>query len=295
MAAPVSRFLVRWMRRLSVAVALGAVVLFVAGSLLIRPSPAIVGEAPNDLGAETVRFASLSGATLAAWSAPGACRCAAVVLLHGVRSNRGAMLGRARLLHAAGYSVLAVDQQAHGESTGDAVTFGFRERLDATSAVAEARRRFPGEAVGVVGVSMGGAAAALAGAALGADAVVLESVYADIIVATENRLRMRAGRFGGVLAPLLLAQLPLRTGVRARDLRPVDSIGRLGVPVLIVGGTEDRRATPADARALYDQASRPKELWWVPGAGHVDLLAAAPEAYRVRVLGFLGQTLGRSR
>ena len=42
----------------------------------------------------------------------------AVVLMHGVKGNRLAMLRRARLLHAEGFGVLLFDFQAHGESAG---------------------------------------------------------------------------------------------------------------------------------------------------------------------------------
>lgn len=269
----------------------GAVALWAAGTVLIQPAPAAVGPLPEDLAGETIRFASASGSDLAAWSVPGSCACGSVVLLHGVRANRGALVGRARVLHDAGYSVLAVDLQAHGESGGEHITFGALERLDAIAAVAQARRRFPNQPVGVVGVSLGGAAAALAADRLGADAVVLEAVYTDIETATRNRLRMRLGRFGAALAPALTFQLPLRTGVEARSLRPVEAIAHLGAPVLVVAGERDAHTTPADSRALFDAAQAPKELWWVRGAAHVNVLDAAPAAYRERVLGFFRRYL----
>lgn len=271
--------------------ALGAAAYVAAGSVLIAPARADVGPAPAALAATEVRFPSGSGADLAAWAAPGTCRCGAVVVLHGVRANRAEVSDRAVLLHRAGYAVLAVDLQAHGESTGDAITFGSRERLDAVASVSEARRRFPGQPVGLVGVSLGGAAAALAGADLGADAVVLEAVYADIRSATANRLQIRLGALGPALAPVLLAQLPLRTGIRTADLAPVRSIGQMDAPVLVVAGTQDRHTTPADTRALFAAASEPKALWWVEDAAHVDFLAFAPDAYRAHVLGFFARHL----
>ena len=57
---------------------------------------------------------------LSGWFIAGRPGGGAVVLMHGVRGNRLAMLRRARLLHAEGFSVLLFDFQAHGESTGAA-------------------------------------------------------------------------------------------------------------------------------------------------------------------------------
>ncbi len=81
----------------------------------------------------------------------------AIILMHGVRANRLSMLDRARFLSHAGYAVLLVDFQAHGESTGEHITFGYLESRDAQAAVRFLRANAPDEKIGVIGVSMGGA------------------------------------------------------------------------------------------------------------------------------------------
>lgn len=267
--------------------AVGLFAYFALGSWLIAPAQGILGDPPESLKAESVRIPSNSGSRLAAWAAQGTCECGAIVLMHGVRSNRLSLIGRAELLLEAGYSVLLVDLQAHGESSGDYISFGHLERLDAQAAVDFVSQRFPGEPVGVIGISLGGAAAALAGQELNAEAVVLESVYADIESATKNRLQMRLGRLGSWLAPVLLRQLPLRIEASAADLRPVEGVRMLEAPVLIVAGTEDVRTRPADTRRLYEAAGSPKRLWWVEGAEHEDYFAFDAAGYEAEVVGFL--------
>src|SRR6058998_534408 len=99
--------------------------------VLARPMRAEIG-LPSDMDdMSEVSFPSASGSTLRAWFVPGRAGLGAVLLLHGVGSNRTSMLGRVRFLHARGYAVLAPDFQAHGESSGEHVTYGVRESLDA--------------------------------------------------------------------------------------------------------------------------------------------------------------------
>jgi len=111
------------------------------------------------------------------------------------------MLGRARFLTRAGYSTLLIDFQATGESPGEAITFGWRERFDVLASVRYLNARLPGEPVGIVAVSLGGAATLLATPLLEIRAAVLEAVYPSIERAVANRLRMRLGALGPAVSP----------------------------------------------------------------------------------------------
>jgi fermentation-respiration switch protein FrsA (DUF1100 family) len=262
-----------------------------AAFYLSAPARAVVGPPPPDLAAESLGIPSRSGADLAAWFVPGRPGAGAVVVMHGVRANRASLIGRMRLLREAGYAVLAFDFQAHGESGGDRITFGHLESMDAEAAVAWMRDRLPRERIAVVGTSLGGAAALLSRQPLPVDALVLESVYPDIGRAVANRLALRLGRLGEMAAPLLVTAGRLVMDLSADDLPPIDRIGTISVPVLIVAGTADTRTTLADSRALFGHAPEPRELWEVAGADHVDLLAYDGQGYREHVLGFLERTL----
>jgi uncharacterized protein len=159
------------------------------GLSLSAPKPATVGAPPSDLAAEDVTIPSASGATLSGWFVKGQPGSGVVVLMHGMWGSRIGMVRRAQLLNAAGFSVLLFDFQAHGESPGRHITFGLLESLDARAAVAYVRQRLPGERVGAIGDSGGGAAALLGPTPLAVDALVLEGVYADIGAAIANRAR----------------------------------------------------------------------------------------------------------
>ncbi len=201
------------------------------------------------------------------------------------------MLDRARMLYGEGYSIVMIDLQGHGESSGDQITIGHLEKHDARAAVEFARLQHPDEPIGVIGVSLGGASALLA-SPLEIDALVIESVYPDIESAINNRVAARLGPLSGVPAWLLLMQLEPRLGIEKTQLRPIDHVSTIGCPVLVISGTEDVHTTEAETRRIFEAAQERKELWLVDGAAHVDLLTVSPKEYRKRVVQFFARQLG---
>jgi len=290
---------VRWSLKRLIAFTLVAIVALVAGAagvglLLSAPAHSSIEAPPAALNAEAVEFASGSGATIRGWFVAGEPGHGVVVLMHGLRANRTSMARRARLLKAAGYAVLLFDFQAHGASGGSRITFGHLEARDAAAAIAFARSRAPNERIGVIGTSLGGAAALLSQARL--DALVLEAVYPDIRAATANRVTVVLGKPIGALAAQPLAHVLERVmspilGVAPSQLRPIDRMAEIGAPVLLIGGTADNRTPPEETRAMFERAAAPKYIWLIEGAGHVDLEQYAPDLYREHVLGFLARHL----
>jgi fermentation-respiration switch protein FrsA (DUF1100 family) len=201
------------------------------------------------------------------------------------------MLGRARFLQAAGYSVLLIDLPAHGESFGNRITFGAHEAEGVSGALAFLRSEFPGERIGVIGVSLGAASLVLSQPSVAPSAVVLESIYPTISEAVANRLAIRLGPLGARLSPFLLWQLPLRVGVTEAQLRPIDALPALHAPLLMAAGTGDKHTTWAETERIFAVANQPKELWAVQGAAHIDLYAYDPSAYEARILKFLDRYL----
>jgi fermentation-respiration switch protein FrsA (DUF1100 family) len=212
-------------------------------------------------------------------------------LLHSIRTNKRAMLSRAAFFKRQGYSVLLVDFQAHGESEGDRITFGYREAKDVQAAVEKLNELAAGEKVAALGVSLGAVAVVLSDARGSLSAVVLESPYGTIEESLSNRLRIYFGVVGPLLTPFLLAQLEPRLGVSPSQLRPIDRISALRSPLLVVHGTDDRHTTLEEAQKFYASAPQPKEFYAVEGAAHVDLHAFSPRAYEERVGRFLARYL----
>lgn len=261
-----------------------------AGNILIAPANRRVALASQEFPLVESTIVSASGSRIAAWYLPANDARATIVLLHPLRSDRRSMLDRARLFHRAGYAVVMIDFQAHGESSGPHITFGHLERDDVRAAVDYARDLNPNHRIGIIGRSLGGAAALLA-SPLGVDAIVLESVYPSIAEAVDNRVSMRVGPLSAGLSPLLLWQIRPRIGISASELRPIDNIVHAETPVLIAGGELDRHTTLAETQRLFDAALAPKKLVVFEGADHRDLFAYDPKTYRREILAFLSAYL----
>lgn len=71
---------------------------------------------------------------------------------------------------------------------------------------------------------------------------------------------------------------------------PAPYVGRVSpTPLLVIHGTHDPVIAPAFGRALYELGREPKELWFVGGGGHIDLLRR-PEM-RDRLVAYLERAL----
>lgn len=267
---------------------LAGVTSWLIGGTLLAPACCSVGPPPKQWTVESVTLKNKLGGKIAAWYVPAEGARATVVLLHPIRGNRRTMLGRATLLHDAGYTVVMIDMQAHGESPGEAITLGYLERYDAAAAVEFARAKDPRHRIGVIGWSLGGAAALLA-SPLDIDAMVLEAVYPTVDEAVVDRLARRVGPLSHLVAPLLIWQLGPRLGINASDLRPIDHVAKIACPVLVAAGEGDEHTTIAESRRMFEAAVEPKEFVVFRGAKHEDFLAFDKELYKSRVLAFFAK------
>ncbi|HXI71862.1 MAG TPA: alpha/beta fold hydrolase [Verrucomicrobiae bacterium] len=270
---------------------LGAIFVWSAGGVLVAPSNCSIGNPPTNLSVQPVEFSSASGATLHGWLVPGQPGKGVMILMHGVHANRLALITRAQFLSRAGYSVLMFDFQGHGESAGTNITFGYLESRDATAAVDFVRQKFPGEKIGVIGISLGAASALLAEPPLPVSALVLESSYPTIYQAVEDRLAIRFGFPGKLATPLLTCQLKPRLGISLDDLKPIEHARKISTPKFFIAGTADRDTTLPESQALFDAAAEPKQIWLVEGAAHVDMLSFSKAEYEKRILDFLAKNL----
>lgn len=194
-----------------------------------------------------------------------------VVYLHGVGDSRGSSRWPAQHLTGRGFDVLAYDSRAHGESEGEACTYGFWEKRDLRLVLAGIEAR----PIVLLGHSMGAAVAlqAAAGEARVA-AVVAVATISDLRTAATERAPFFASR-GQIEEALRIAE---RDGkFKVDEVSPVAAARDIRAPVLIIHGEQDDE-TPADhARRVFQAlpaGAAPKRLIIAPGRGHGDALNA---------------------
>jgi len=245
-------------------------IVFAVGRFLSAPSRSVI-QVPETLSAEPILFKSDSGAQIHGSWISGSPNAPVVILMHGVRADRRALFRRADFFKKRGYSVLLFDFQAHGESEGDQITFGHLESLDANAAFNFVKAKRPGVRIGIVALSMGGAAALMGDASIEAKALVLEAVYPDIRAATDNRIRRWLGPMSQYLTPIFMQTMAWQLNIKESELSPVDRITKFKNPVLILSGSKDVHTTASDTQRLFVAANEPKQLVFFEGARHQDL------------------------
>ena len=130
------------------------------------------------------------GAILRGWKVrPREPNGAWVLLFQGVADNRVGTIGQSEILLRAGYSVVMMDQRAHGESGGSMATYGWLERDDSRAVVDALVSTEHPVHIFALGESMGaGIALQSAGFDPRIEAVVAEAPFASRLNAL-NRLR----------------------------------------------------------------------------------------------------------
>jgi alpha-beta hydrolase superfamily lysophospholipase len=124
-----------------------------AGGLLHPARHRVVGAPPTTC--QDATFAG-EGLDLKGWRCHASGRRrATLVYLHGIADNRASAAGVIDRFGRRGFDVVAYDSRAHGESAGDACTYGFLEKRDLQRVLHTVR---PGPIV-LVGTSLGAAVA----------------------------------------------------------------------------------------------------------------------------------------
>lgn len=189
-----------------------------------------------------------------------------LIYLHGVADNRTSGSGVIDRFRKRGFDVVACDSRAHGESGGQACTYGYFEKEDLRRVLDTVR---PGPVV-LVGSSLG-AAVALQLTAIDhrISAVVAAECFSDLrTVITE-----RAPFFftpGVIGRAIQLAEQ--RARFQIDSVSPETAARMIKVPTLIIHGAADSDTPPDHSRRVFAALAGPKRLILVPGARHNESL-----------------------
>jgi uncharacterized protein len=247
------------------------------------------------IGAQREEFdvAAQDGAMLRGWKVRAAKPNATWVLVfHGVADNRFGMTEHARILLQAGYSVVMMDQRAHGASDGVMASYGWLERKDSASVVDALEQSEHAAHVFALGNSMGGGIALqAAGADARIEAVAAEAPFADLQEAAYDYAGLQRWPWLGktLFAPgawTVVYRGEKLAGFPASEVSSVKAVERRAFPLLLICDGADVVLPCRHSEKILQAATGAKELWHVPGALHTGALGAAPVEFRERVVAF---------
>ncbi|MGD0015260.1 MAG: alpha/beta fold hydrolase [Bryobacteraceae bacterium] len=295
-------------------------VAFYASSLAIGPQEhwqrPLAPASRAGLSPQQVSFYTRDGIRIAAWfERPWSVARPAgtIILVHGAQGNKTGMAAYGAWLLQRGLSVLLPDLRAHGESSGNYTTFGYREAADVLAAIAWVKQHSGGEPIVLFGYSSG-AVAVLYAAAQSPDvaAVIADSPYLDLsdVLSRESDFLAAAPKHAGAPASyrfqLWLFTRPWMSGLarwvyRIRAGVPFESpeadllaaVGKIRRPAVLYLAAERDPVVPTEhTRRLFNATASPnKQLVFQPGAYH-SAMAGNPRRYLTTLTGFLDQTVG---
>lgn len=266
--------------------------------------------------AEDVRFATEDGLTLCGSYLQTKASTRKGVILFGLEygSKRFACIPYAQCLLDAGYDVFSFETRSQGESDAQPNYQPLQwvtefEVADYRAAVAYLKGRPDRDAkgIGFFGISKGGGAGLIAGAADSyIRCFVTDGIFATrttmlpymrkwvAIVSTRYWLQKALPMwFYGLIADKALARISERRACVFPHLE--DFLPRLSPrPLLMIHGGGDTYIKPEMALSLYKRLRQPKELWVVDGAKHNQSLQVAGAEYARRLVMFFDAHLGNS-
>lgn len=256
----------------------GRALVALTGVVVPRPS---LSRVPADVGLTST---SAVEAGVSTWTVAGAGRGTAL-LFHGYSGSKSDLLDEAAVLHALGWTTVAVDFPGSGESSGNTTSLGWAE-ADIVTALCQAHRS-DGPLV-LFGKSMGSAAVlrAVGSLAADADALVLENPYDRLMTTVGHRFEAM-GLPPQPGAGLLVFWGGVGLGFNGFAMNPVEFAANVRTPTLLLTGESDPRVHLAEVESIRASLAGPAELVVFPNAGHVGLHSADAGLWRSAVTAFL--------
>lgn len=199
----------------------------------------------------------------------------------------------AKYWHDQGFNVFMIDHQAHGESDGKWIGFGYHEALDGILWLKFMIDKFGDDIeIALHGVSMGSATVMMMTGAHDLPANVKFTVadcgYTSATAEFEHILndKLHLPNFPILhTADLFNRQI---NGFDFNDVAPIESVGRAKIPMLFIHGDADDFVPAYMVHQVYSACSSEyKDMLLVKGAGHAESYAADSAAYEGKISEFI--------
>ena len=246
------------------------------------------------LPCECLTFSTQDGIRLSGWLIPHPQPRGLILLCHGIFSTRRSLLGQAAWLHQCGYACMLFDFRGRGQSQGENCSLGVHEPLDVLAALDFLQQRpdLGSLPLGALAQSLGAASLLTA---LEHDrhiqAVCLEACFASLPEAIWRRCQVLCGPLAGRVFPWVVDHLRHQWQLDVERVAPVQRIGQIGRPLLLIHDQLDWSLSRATSQRLYHHAAQPKTLWVAPWSLHCRAFRMATRTYQSQVGAFFEQHL----
>lgn len=273
------------------------------GLELTKPEKKSIVLFPSDYGIEfrDIQFFSNDGETkLSGWVLePEVPVKMNLIFAHGYKGNRYEenipFFPLANDLLLKGYRIVMFDFRYAGESEGKMTTVGAKEKLDVIGAVDWVTEHYD-EPVGLLGISMGGAASIMAAAqSEKVAAVVADSSFSDLYDYLKVNLPVWTDLPDFPFTPLILTIIPLITDLDPKEASPMTDLAKVAPrPVLFIHNKKDDKIPYKESEKMVEVNPNIFDIWLTNGAGHVKSFEQNPAAYVNKVDEFFEKVLNEN-
>ena len=211
-----------------------------------------------------------------------------VIIVHGYTNNALEMLDVAYNFYKKGYSILLIDQRAHGKSDGVYSTHGFYERKDMLSWIDYINKKKKTKII-LYGISMGGTVIMR---------TVGENLPGNVICAIEDcGFISNYDQFYNQLKYLKFLPKPIISsfnifssiffGFNIYKFKPEEILMNGKIPFMFIHGSSDKLVPPKNAYDAYQLYKGKKKLLIIDGAKHMKSSIQDSKKYYNEIFSFI--------
>lgn len=262
-----------------------------------RKQVALAEEFLQNHAAETVETRAFDGLRLVGRFVPCENARGTLLCFHGWRSSPEIDFGAAYgLYHSLGLNLLLVSQRAQGDSEGEYLTFGVRERRDVLSWLAWHRENRGEEPVFLTGMSMGATTVLMACGENLPDNV--RGVIADCGFTSPYEIVRAVIKANHVptwpLLPLMNLLTKWLAGFDMKEFSTLDAMKTAKIPIFMAHGEADTFVPCEMSRRTFAACrSEDKSLLLAPGAKHGESYLKLPQQYTETLTAFVERNIRR--
>lgn len=219
-----------------------------------------------------------------------------VILLHGYMNNKDTMGPYAAIFHKLGYNALLPDARGHGQSQGNYVGYGWREKVDVRKwAKKIIAMNGKNSKIVIMGVSMGGATTMMTSGLKLPKQVrcfIEDCGYTN----AKDEIEYEAKQLYNMpsfprfpMVEILSGITRIRVGYFLNDASSINQLKKNHRPMLFIHGSKDTFVPTEMVYKNYRATNGPKELWIVKRASHAKSYKTNPHKYATKIEHFLNK------